>query len=496
MSSPTPTIEQLKSVPMAISASVFLIASWIVVALRIYVRAYMIRSFGWDDWLMVVTQLLFTIMCALILVICSTEINYGITGEAATVIATSMVTIFGIYIITTLFLKLTLCLFFLRVLHTRQQRTLIIITAAISVLISLVWFFIAIFQCGNPSLYLVHQLEHKCLDFGTVLAPMNYIHGIANAISDWIFAIVPILVVLRTQMTPRARASVIAILALGAAGSICSVIRLAYVHVLHVRVDQLFTAAPMYAIVSLIELGFGIVAACLATLRPLFGQWIEKASTYVGGMSSGAGRRSRKAAAGTSTSRTGGGNGTRASDHGIVMERTIRVGYESEQGKELKTLPSSSVHGIGFIRTSNEDATPPPTPTTQKPAMMQSARTTRSYTTQKETWDPTRDAEKEFVVSIHGFVAAVNRDGSTTPAARGHASPTAARFHSHVHSHSHSNSRSLRSDDVTARALVESDSSDVGSRRQSGSQRGSARDRSRTGSTSSGDSLLIVQEHV
>lgn len=38
----------------------FFILSWLAVGLRILVRAGMLRAFGWDDWTMLGTQLLFT----------------------------------------------------------------------------------------------------------------------------------------------------------------------------------------------------------------------------------------------------------------------------------------------------------------------------------------------------------------------------------------------------------------------------------------------------
>ena len=47
----------LGTMPRTIEAivGVFLVLSWIAVALRVYVRAWMLRCFGMDDWLMVVT---------------------------------------------------------------------------------------------------------------------------------------------------------------------------------------------------------------------------------------------------------------------------------------------------------------------------------------------------------------------------------------------------------------------------------------------------------
>lgn len=50
------SITEMKSVPMLVVAIIFLSVSWLIVSLRIFVRGHMIRSFGWDDWLMIVAQ--------------------------------------------------------------------------------------------------------------------------------------------------------------------------------------------------------------------------------------------------------------------------------------------------------------------------------------------------------------------------------------------------------------------------------------------------------
>lgn len=51
----TPTLHELKSYDMLATSAVFLALSAITVVARVYVRSWMIRSFGWDDWLMMVT---------------------------------------------------------------------------------------------------------------------------------------------------------------------------------------------------------------------------------------------------------------------------------------------------------------------------------------------------------------------------------------------------------------------------------------------------------
>lgn len=36
-------------------ATVFFILTWLTVSLRVYTRAVMLKTWGWDDWMMVIT---------------------------------------------------------------------------------------------------------------------------------------------------------------------------------------------------------------------------------------------------------------------------------------------------------------------------------------------------------------------------------------------------------------------------------------------------------
>lgn len=58
-----------RTVVMLIVAVVFLILTWISFALRVYVRAILLRSFGWDDWIMLLTICLSTTCCSLLMCI-------------------------------------------------------------------------------------------------------------------------------------------------------------------------------------------------------------------------------------------------------------------------------------------------------------------------------------------------------------------------------------------------------------------------------------------
>lgn len=173
-----------------------------------------------------------------------------------------------------LFLKLSLAVFFLRVCIERWQRWTIYIVTALYTLYTIGYLFVAVFQCGNPVDFLVHELKNECIPW-SILSPLNYTHASLNAITDWVCAILPIFVLQRSNMPTKAKWSVCGLMVLGALGSVCSLVRLAYIQILHNTNFTFFRQSTSITIVSIIECGLGITAASLATLRPLFHSCIE-----------------------------------------------------------------------------------------------------------------------------------------------------------------------------------------------------------------------------
>jgi hypothetical protein len=64
--------------PMFQVSVVFLILAWFAVSLRVYARAVVLKSvFGWDDWLMVVTLIVFSTCCACLIAIEQIEMSHA-----------------------------------------------------------------------------------------------------------------------------------------------------------------------------------------------------------------------------------------------------------------------------------------------------------------------------------------------------------------------------------------------------------------------------------
>jgi hypothetical protein len=150
--------------------------------------------------------------------------------------------------------------------------TILIVSAVYGVF----YFFIAIFQCGAPHRLLDSLLGNaKCLPDWFLLST-GYIYGIINVLADWTFVIIPIFILLESDMDRRSKISVSIVMGLGAIGSISSIMRMVYLKglLLNGNVNADAVRATIWATA---EPGTGIIAASIAVLRPLF----RKISTEV-----------------------------------------------------------------------------------------------------------------------------------------------------------------------------------------------------------------------
>lgn len=185
---------------------------------------------------------------------------------------------------TMILFKIALAIFYFRIVVRTWQKWTVYSVVAVSTTYGLFYasilaviciaaanllqFFIVLFRCGDPPDYLENQLEGKCFS-NELLYGINMAAGVINAATDWALAILPIFVLRRADLNLRTRLAVCFVLMLGSLGSIVSVVRLPYIEGLAMG-PNFFRGAVDITIWSVIEPGFGITAACLVTLRPLF----------------------------------------------------------------------------------------------------------------------------------------------------------------------------------------------------------------------------------
>jgi hypothetical protein len=116
-------------------------------------------------------------------------------------------------------LKISLALFFLRIMVQTWQRRIVIGAVTLSTIFSIAYFFFVIFQCGAPTSpigFVIKKLSGKgCVNPNTILA-ISYAHAAIQTITDLIFAMLPIAILRGSNMTKREKVTVFFILALGA----------------------------------------------------------------------------------------------------------------------------------------------------------------------------------------------------------------------------------------------------------------------------------------
>jgi hypothetical protein len=151
------------------------------------------------------------------------------------------------YILTTTFLKISLGLFFLRVLTKRWQKLIFHSILAVSAFYGLFYVFVVIFQCGDPARIAESFVDSpRCLPAGFRLSA-GYIYGAINIIADWTFVLIPITVLLDSELDRKSKISVSLVMALGAVGSIASVMRMVYLSGLQFHVGGLTRMCPLQA---------------------------------------------------------------------------------------------------------------------------------------------------------------------------------------------------------------------------------------------------------
>lgn len=112
-------------------------------------------------------------------------------------------------------LKISLGIFFLRICVKNWQIYTIWVVMVISTAYGVVYAFVIIFQCGNPSDYLTNRRSRECVP-GPAQLGLAYSHAAVGAATDWIFAILPVFVLWVAKMDIRSKITVSIIILLGA----------------------------------------------------------------------------------------------------------------------------------------------------------------------------------------------------------------------------------------------------------------------------------------
>jgi len=251
----------------------FLGLAWLFFSMRMYVRAFLTKGWGVDDFLLIVAVALFTTYCTC----AALGVKYG-TGRHLTDIPPQDVPkalhfwflceLF--YALTTLFIRLSIAVFLIRICIKRVLKIIIYVSMTMITGFSIFYFFLVLFQC-SPVDYFWNQYkgeQGECMNPAAV-PDASIAHSAVSFTADWVLGLLPIALIWNLQMNRRTKISLGCILATGLLAGVATMIRIPYIKVLTITDDFLYATTDV-AIWSTVEAGLGVVAASAYTLRPLF----------------------------------------------------------------------------------------------------------------------------------------------------------------------------------------------------------------------------------
>ncbi|KAH6886810.1 hypothetical protein B0T10DRAFT_490369 [Thelonectria olida] len=325
----------------------FLVVSLISISLRCYSRIGLVKAFGLDDWLMVVAAVFFTLYNSF----SSSGVRYGtgrhsddLEDEDAKKAMMCWWFCYIFYCLSMIASKLSIGVFLLRITVNKIHTWIIYAAMFCTVVSGICFFFVTMFQCSPIPYFWDKDLPGHCIPIKVVIA-LAFIYSSFSVISDFIFAVLPGVIVWNLQMHRRAKLALLPLLVMGCVASSAVLARFPYLHKLG-DPDFLWNTLDV-AIWSTVEQGLAITAGSLATLRPLVARlglrW-GLTSKSSGLRSTGYGTSSRLGLGLRNEPNTEGG-----AHHGYSLSAAGRDGVGESQPVryELKSIPDENDRSYG-----------------------------------------------------------------------------------------------------------------------------------------------------
>ncbi|KAJ5476151.1 hypothetical protein N7475_001880 [Penicillium sp. IBT 31633x] len=293
------TDEHQRKTAVQTVAAVFLPIATITVMLRIYVRGWIVKAFGWDDGTMVAALLCYAMFCGTMIggSIYGTGYKLENLDPQDAVIAMEYWWLCEIaYCFASVGCKISVCVFLMRITIERIHIWTLYLVMALTVIAGLVFMFLMLLQCQPLSYFWTRlamddSIKGHCIDMDIIII-MTYVYSAFAALCDFTVGILPIFLVHKLHMKRQTKYAVMGILSMACIASSAVIVRMPFVETFG-DPDFLY-ATFQIAIWSNVEAGLGITAGSLATLRPLLRMWMgtQTSQDYSTGFPAG---RSRSA---------------------------------------------------------------------------------------------------------------------------------------------------------------------------------------------------------
>ncbi|KAJ5551456.1 hypothetical protein N7535_000594, partial [Penicillium sp. DV-2018c] len=246
----------------------------IMVIARVYIRLAVLRNFGVDDYLIVVSTLLGLTYC----VITTVGVNAGF-GEHAMYLSQDNLE-FAIMLNVVSFLfgilsftipKLAVTAMLNRILNpSALMKTILWMMTGTAAVVSIICILILFTMCDPPeALWHVSLMAKGATCRSTdILIGYAIFTGAFSAVVDLSLALYPVTVLLKLQMSLRKRIALCAALGLGSIASAMAIIKCTQLHGLADKSDYTYGTADLVMWTN-IEADVVVIASCIPTLQPL-----------------------------------------------------------------------------------------------------------------------------------------------------------------------------------------------------------------------------------
>ncbi|CAG9941838.1 unnamed protein product [Clonostachys rosea f. rosea IK726] len=274
--------------PWFVAIFFFTCLAFAVVLMRVYTRLFITRIFGIDDYLMVASMALSIAYIGTVVHEMELGLGYRVRQEDYLSFVKSEFFTTLIYTWNQWVIKMSILALYWRVFVTQKPRKILKWLIGWLCIYGLVNCIAPIFSCIPVQKFWNPSLDGHCMQGGE----LHYVLATCNAINDFAILIFPIPILLKLKMPLRVRVILIMTLTCGLLASVVSIVRFyALVHFFEGPRENAPVLAVPISTWSSLEVNLAIICSSVATLKPLFAQFVPRLD-FSSGSSDGSAKKS------------------------------------------------------------------------------------------------------------------------------------------------------------------------------------------------------------
>ncbi|OCK73908.1 hypothetical protein K432DRAFT_282864, partial [Lepidopterella palustris CBS 459.81] len=246
----------------------------VFVSARFYMRTFVKKVLGMDDWVMAVAAILATTTAILNCVETRHSLGLHIWNipqellEPASEVRTMGLISVALFVTCTALTKISMCIAYLRILITRSNRIFCYCAMSFVLATWIYMVFIIIFQAVH--LFSPWDFSKSPLNREAVLLSF----AVINSISDFLIFLWPSRTLWTVRLPTKQRLGLVFVFSIGCIVCVAGVSRIAYIIQCFHSPDIFYNVAVVY-IICAVEANVGIICGCLPILKPLLARYFH-----------------------------------------------------------------------------------------------------------------------------------------------------------------------------------------------------------------------------